>query len=69
MNVPVEFNMGGIYMPPLFIAAILGVVTAMGVAKLLNSYRLSKYFFYPPLVFVALVIIFMVIYGRTIIPF
>jgi len=69
MNVPVEFNMGGIYMPPMFIAAILGVVTAMGVAKLLNSYRLSKYFFYPPLVFVALVIIFMVIYGRTIIPF
>ncbi len=69
MNVPVEFNMGGIYMPPLFVAAILGVITAMGVAKLLNSYRLSKYFFYPPLVFVALVIIFMVIYGRTIIPF
>ncbi|MBW1750269.1 MAG: DUF1656 domain-containing protein, partial [Deltaproteobacteria bacterium] len=54
MNVPVEFNMGGIYMPSMFIAAILGVVTAMGVAKLLNSYRLSKYFFYPPLVFVAL---------------
>ena len=69
MNVPVEFNMGGIYMPPLFVAAILGVITAMGVAKLLNSYRLSKYFFYPPLVFVALVIIFMVFYGRTIIPF
>ena len=69
MNVPVEFNMGGIYMPPLFVASLLGVITAMGVAKLLNSYRLSKYFFYPPLVFVALVIIFMVIYGRTIIPF
>ncbi len=69
MNIPVEFSMGGIYMPPLFIAALLGVITAMGVAKLLNSYRLSKYFFYPPLVFVALVIIFMVIYGHTIIPF
>ena len=69
MNVPVEFSMGGIYMPPLFIAALLGVITAMGVAKLLNSYRLSKYFFYPPLVFAALVIIFMVFYGRTIIPF
>ncbi|OEU67479.1 MAG: hypothetical protein BA867_06905 [Desulfobacterales bacterium S5133MH16] len=69
MNVPVEFNMGGIYMPPLFVASLLGVITAMGVAKLLNSYRLSKYFFYPPLVFVALVIIFMVFYGRTIIPF
>ena len=69
MNVPAEFSFGGIYMPPLFIAALLGVITAMGVAKLLNSYRLSKYFFYPPLVFIALVIIFMVTYGALFIPF
>ncbi len=69
MNIPVEFNIGGVYMPPLLVASVLGVITAMIIAKLLNKYRLSKYFFYPPLVFVAMVIIFAVFYGAIIIPF
>ena len=69
MNIPAEFTLGGIYMPPLLMASIMGAITAMIVARLLNSYRLSKYFFYPPLVFVAMVIIFTMIYGMLIIPF
>jgi len=69
MNIPVEFNIGGVYMPPLLVASVLGVITAMIIAKLLNKYRLSKYFFYPPLVVVALVVIFAVFYGAIIIPF
>ena len=69
MSVPVEFNLGGVYMPPLLVASILGIITAVIVARLLNTYRLSRYFFYPPLVFVALTIIFTVIYGALVIPF
>ena len=69
INVPIEFSIGGIYMPPLLIASVMGVLTAMVVARLLNSYRLSKYFFYPPLVFVALSLIFTAIYGMWLIPF
>jgi len=69
INVPIEFNIGGVYMPPLLIASVMGVLTAMVVARLLNSYRLSKYFFYPPLVFVALSLIFTAIYGMWLIPF
>jgi len=69
MNVPVEFNIGGVYMPPLLVASILGVLTAMFIVRLLNKYRLSKYFFYPPLVFVAMSVIFAVFYGAIIIPF
>jgi len=69
MNIPIEFNIAGIYMPPLLVASILGVVTATMAARMLNRYRLSKYFFYPPLVFVAFVVIFTVIYGALIIPF
>ena len=45
MNIPAEFTLGGIYMPPLLMASIMGAITAMIVARLLNSYRLSKYFF------------------------
>jgi len=69
MNIPAEFTIGGIYMPPLLMASVLGVITATIIARLLNTYRLSKYFFYPPLVFVAMAIIFTVIYGVLIIPF
>jgi len=69
MNIPAEFTIGGIYMPPLLMASVLGVITAMIISRFLNTYRLSKYFFYPPLAFVALSIIFTMIYGMRIIPF
>ncbi|MCK5698165.1 MAG: DUF1656 domain-containing protein, partial [Gammaproteobacteria bacterium] len=68
-TIPIEFSIGGVYMPPLLMASILGVVSALMLSRLLNSYRLSKYFFYPPLVFVALSIIFTMIYGVSIVPF
>jgi hypothetical protein len=59
-RVPHEIAIGGIYMPPLFVALILGTIIAIIIARLLNRYRLSKYLFYPPLVFVAMVVIFTV---------
>ena len=65
---PHEFAIGGVYMPPLLIAAIFGTVAAVVTARLLNRYRLSRYFFYPPLVFVALAIIYTVLIGTLIIP-
>jgi hypothetical protein len=65
---PHEFVIGGVYMPPLLIAAILGTIAAVVTARLLNRYRLSRYFFYPPLVFVALAIIYTVLIGTLIIP-
>ena len=64
---PHEFVIGGVYMPPLLIAAILGTIAAVVTARLLNRYRLSRYFFYPPLVFVALAIIYTVLIGTLII--
>ena len=65
---PHEFAIGGVFMPPLLIAAILGTIAAVVTARLLNRYRLSRYFFYPPLVFVALAIIYTVLIGTLIIP-
>ncbi len=69
MNVPSEFSIWGIYMPPLLVASVLGVITAVIISRLLNTYRLSKYFFYPPLVFVSSSIIYTMIYGALIVPF
>jgi len=45
-------------MPPLLIVSILGVIAAVVTARLLNRVRLSRFFFYPPLVTVALAIIY-----------
>ena len=68
-HVPSEFAIGGVYLPPLLIAAILGTIAAAVTARFLNRIRLSRYFFYPPLVFVALAVIFTVLVGNVLIPF
>ena len=65
---PKEFTIGGVYVPPLVIAAFLGVVLAALTAIALNRYRLSRFFFYPPLVFVALTIIYTGLIGTFLVP-
>jgi len=67
-SMPHEFAIGGVFMPPLLVAGFFGVLAAALTAMLLNRYRLSKYFFYPPLVFVALAVIYTVFIGTLIIP-
>ena len=66
--IPKEFSLGGVYFPPLLIAGILGLTAAVLTTMLLNRYRLSRYFFYPPLVFLALAVIYTVMIGIFIIP-
>ena len=65
--IPSEFAIGGVYMPPLLVASLFGAIAALVTARLLNRYRLSNYFFYPPLVFLALMIIYTVLIGSFII--
>ncbi len=66
-QIPHEFAIGEVFMSPLLIASLLGAVAAVVTARLLNRYRLSKYFFYPPLVFLALMVIYTVFIGTFII--
>jgi len=68
-SIPNEFAIGGIYLPPLLVAGCLGVLLAYWTARLLNRYRLSRYFFYPPLVFVALTVLYTIAVGYLLIPF
>ena len=67
MPIPHEFAIGEVYMPPLLVAGFLGLVAAMVTAHVLNRYRLTRYFFYPPLVFIALTMIYTVVIGTFII--
>lgn len=67
LPIPHEFAIGGVYLPPLLIAATLGVLGAIVSARLLNRYRLSRYFFYPPVVMLALMAVYTVLIGTFII--
>lgn len=66
--IPHEFAIGGVYFPPLLIAGILGVVAAWVTVMLLNRYRLSRFLYNPPLIFVALAIIYTGLIGTFLIP-
>lgn len=65
--IPREFALGGVYLPPLLVAAFLGALAAVLTARLLNRYRLSRYFFYPPVVFLALTVLYTVAIGTFVI--
>ena len=65
---PHEFTIGGVYFPPLLIASILGTLAAVVTSTLLNRYRLSRFFCYPQLIFVALAIIYTGLIGTLLIP-
>jgi hypothetical protein len=54
--------------PPLLLAAIIGTALAVVTASLLNRTRLSRHFFYPPLGFLAMTVIYTVLIGTFFIP-
>ena len=66
--IPHEFSIAGVYFPPLLVAAFLGVLAAWVTVLLLNRYRLSRYFYQPPLVFMALVVIYTGFIGTFVVP-
>jgi hypothetical protein len=58
LSAPCEVNIGGVYLPPLFVAACLGLLTTYAVTRLCTRFRISRFFVAPPLVFLAMTIIF-----------
>ena len=66
--IPSEFALGGVYFPPMLIAALIGTALAWLTAMLLNRYRLSRFFAYPPLVFLALAVIYTIAFGTFVLP-
>lgn len=66
--IPSEFNLGGVYLPPLLVAALIALIATSLTAWALNRLRLSRYFFYPPLVYFSLLVIYTLVIGRFLIP-
>ena len=68
IQIPHEFAVGGVFMPPLLVAGLFGAIAAVITIRLFNHYRLAKHFFYPPLVFLALMVIYTGLIGTFLIP-
>jgi len=56
--VPHEIYLGEIFFPPMLLDAALGLAAALLTARLLNRFRVSRYFYHPPLVLIALAVIY-----------
>jgi hypothetical protein len=67
-GIPHEVAIGGVYFPPLLIAALLGTVAAMLTVAGLNRYRLSRFIYHPPIVFLVLIVIYTGLIGTFLIP-
>ena len=65
--IPHELAIGGVYLPPMLAAALFGIMAALATTRLLNRARLSRFFFYPPLVLLSLMIIYTIFIGTFII--
>ena len=56
--IPHELSVGVVYFPPLLLDAMLGLVATWVTARLLNRLRVSRNFYYPSLVLIALAVIY-----------
>ena len=56
--IPQEISIAGVYFPPLLLAVIVGAALASFTARYMNRMRWSRFFFYPPVVYLAFVIIY-----------
>jgi hypothetical protein len=66
--VPSEVQIFGVYMPPLLPVLTLAVIAMLVTVYFLNRHRMSRYFFLPELVMLAMVSIYAAIIGTFVIP-
>jgi hypothetical protein len=61
--IPSELAIGGVYLPPMLLASLLGLIAAGFTARWMNRRRLGRYLANPPLVFLAMIVIYTVAIG------
>ena len=68
-NVPLphELAIGEVLFPPLLLAGLLGFLTALATGRLLNRLQLHELLFYPPLVLIALTVLYTVVIGTILV--
>ncbi len=67
--IPSEIDVYGVYLAPLLVAASFGMAATWVTAHLLNRFRLSRWFAYPPLVLLSLGVLYTIAIGTFVVPF
>ena len=65
---PHEIDLGGVYLPPVLVAAIIAFIATSVTAFLLNRFRMSRFFYNPPIVYISLMVIYTVGLLISVIP-
>ena len=65
---PHELYVGEVFFPPMLLDAVLGLAVASLTARLLNRFRLSRYLYHPPLVLIALAVIYTGLFSIFLLP-
>jgi hypothetical protein len=68
-SIPMEISWWGVYLPPVLPAALLGLLAAWVITRILNRFDLARFVWYPPLFFLALAVICTGLVGRFLFPF
>jgi hypothetical protein len=66
--VPHELYVGEVFFPPMLLDVALGLVAATITARLSNRFRVSRYFYHPSLVLIALTVIYTGLFSIFLIP-
>ena len=66
--IPHELYIGEVFFPPLLLDAALGLAAASITALLSNRFRVSRYFYYPSLVLIALAVIYTGLFSIFLLP-
>ena len=66
--IPHELRVGEVFFPPILFDAALGLIAAAITARLSNRFRVSRYFYYPSLVLIALTVIYTGLFSIFVFP-
>ena len=67
-RIPAELTFLSVYFPPFFFTVVVGLGCALFAARILNVTGGSRFFWHPPLAFLALWVLASSLLGLTIIP-
>ena len=65
---PHDLALGDVYIPPLLAAAVVALITSRYTARFMVTRGIMEHFANPPLVFVALSILYTLLFGATLFP-
>ena len=66
--IPHELRIGEVFFPPILLDAALGLVAATITARVLNRFRVSRYFYYPAFVLIAVTVIYTGLFSVFLFP-